>query len=53
MILITLKLIIQTLKNYYITSSKNLETKPKNKHTIQAYNHQEISKLQKRVLKGA
>ena len=40
MILITLKLIFQSLKNYYITSSKNLGTKLKNKHTTQVYNHQ-------------
>jgi len=53
MILITLKLIIQTLKNYYITPSKNLGTKLKNKHTAQVYNHQEINKLQKCILEGA
>ena len=41
------------MKNYYITSNKNLGTKLKNKHTTQVYNHQEISKLQKRILKGA
>ena len=39
--------IIQTLKNYYTTPSKNLGTKLKNRHTTQVYNHQEISKLQK------
>jgi hypothetical protein len=53
MILITLKLIIQALKNYYTIPSKNLGTKLKNKHAAQVYNHQEISKLQKCILKGA
>jgi len=52
-ILITLKLIIQALKNYYTIPSKNLGTKLKNKHAAQVYNHQEISKLQKCILKGA
>ena len=52
-ILITLKAIVQTLKNHYTIPKKNLGTKLKNKHTTQVYNHQEISKLQKYVLKGA
>ena len=53
MILITLKLIIQTLKNFYIISNKNLETKPKNRYMNQVCNLHETNQLQKYVLKGA
>jgi len=53
MILITLKPIVQALKNYYTIPKKNLGTKLKNRHMNQVCNLQETNQLQKYVLKGA